>query len=150
MIQSTSDLQQLYDEDYTLWLDATVAKLRSHHYNDVDWDNLIEEIEAMGRRERQSLESNLVVVLLHLLKWQFQPERRTGSWESSIIEHRRRIHRALTSSPSLKNYLVGVVDECYASARKQARAETQLSLNRFPVNCPYKVADILSDEFLAD
>ena len=72
-------LQQLYHEDYSLWLDATVAKLRSHHYNDVDWDNLIEEIEATVRREHQSLESNFVVVLLHLLKWQFQPERRTGS-----------------------------------------------------------------------
>ncbi|MCC5896813.1 MAG: DUF29 domain-containing protein [Phormidium sp. BM_Day4_Bin.17] len=142
--------QQLYHEDYTLWLDTTVAKLRSHHYEDVDWGNLIEEIEDMGRRERQSLESNLVVVLLHLLKWQFQPERRTGSWESSIIEHHRRIHQTLTSSPSLKNYLVGVVDECYTSARKQARAETQLSLDQFPVNCPYNVPDILSDQFLPD
>ncbi|WP_017658904.1 DUF29 domain-containing protein [Baaleninema simplex] len=150
MTRSPSDLQQLYEEDYILWLDATVQKLRSHDYNEVDWDNLIEEIEDMGRRERQSLESNLVVVLLHLLKWQFQPERRTGSWESSIIEHRRRIRRAFKSSPSLKNYLISIVDECYESARKQARAETQLSLVVFPVNCPYDVEEILNDEFLPD
>lgn len=67
-----------------------------------------------------------------------------------MIEHRRRIHRALTSSPSLKNCLVGVVDECYASAGKQARAETQLSLDWFPVNCLYTVPDILRDDFLPD
>ncbi|MBP0000782.1 MAG: DUF29 domain-containing protein [Cyanobacteria bacterium SID2] len=150
MTRSISNLQQLYEEDYTLWLDATVEKLRSSNYNEVDWNNLIEEIEDIERREGQSLESNLVVVLLHLLKWQFQPERQTGSWESSLIEHRRRIRRALKSSPSLKNYLVSVVDECYESVRKQARAETQLSLEVFPVNCPYDVEDILNDEFLPD
>lgn len=71
MTRSISNLQQLYEEDYTLWLDATVEKLRSSNYNEVDWNNLIEEIEDIERREGQSLESNLVVVLLHLLKWQF-------------------------------------------------------------------------------
>jgi len=148
MTRSQSNIKQLYDRDYLAWLEETIAQLRSHNYNDVDWDNLIEEIEDMGRRERHSLENNFVVVLLHLLKWEFQPKWRTGSWEGSIIEHRRRIRRALKSSPSLQNYLASVVDECYASARKQARAETQLSLEVFPVECPYAIADILNDDFL--
>jgi hypothetical protein len=75
----------------------TLDKLRSQDYANIDWKNLIEEIEDMGKRERQSIKSNLIVVLLHLLKWQFQPERRSGSWESSIIEHRRRIREALSN-----------------------------------------------------
>ncbi|MET0114875.1 MAG: DUF29 domain-containing protein, partial [Limnospira maxima] len=94
MIPSPSHIKQLYDKDYLQWLEMTIAQLRSRHYNDVDWDNLIEEIEDIGRRERHSLENNLVVVLLHLLKWEFQPKWRTGSWEGSIIENRRRIRRA--------------------------------------------------------
>ena len=148
MIPSPSHIKQLYDRDYIKWLEVTIAQLRSRHYNDVDWDNLIEEIEDMGRRERHSLENNLVVVLLHLLKWEFQPKWRTGSWEGSIIENRRRIRRALKSSPSWQNYLASVVDECYTSARKQARAETQLPLEVFPAACPYAIADILNDDFL--
>ncbi len=95
----------LYETDYQEWIETTVEKLRSRDYANVGWDNLSEEIEDVGRNERRSLESNLIVVLLHLLKWQYQPERRSGSWEGSIIEHRRRIKKALKESPSLKPYL---------------------------------------------
>lgn len=72
----------LYDTDYLQWLETTVEKLRRQDFASVDWPHLVEEIEDMGRSERRRLESNLIVILLHLLKWQYQPEQRSGRWEA--------------------------------------------------------------------
>jgi hypothetical protein len=83
--------QTLYETDYLQWIEATVEKLQSQDYANVDWENLIEEIADIGRSERCSLKSNLIMILVHLLRWQFQPHKRSGSWEASIIEHRRRV-----------------------------------------------------------
>lgn len=134
---------ELYDTDYCLWIQDTVEKLKHHNYDQVDWTNLIDEIEAMGRSERQSLESNLVVVLLHLLKWQYQPDRRSTSWRLSIEEHRRRIRRLLKNSPSLKRYLEEVFEECYEDAVKQANIETGISIEVFSNECPYLIDKVL-------
>lgn len=136
----------LYETDYYLWLQDTIEKLKHQNYEQVDWKNLIDEIEDMPKRERRSLESNLVVVLLHLLKWQYQSNRRSGSWSGSIIEHRRRIRKALKDSPSLKQYLEEVFAECYESAVEQASAETELSINEFPKQCPYSIAEALEQD----
>jgi Domain of unknown function DUF29 len=138
----------LYEADYLQWLETTVQNIKSQEYGAVDWGNLIEEMEDMGRRERQSLESNFIVLVIHLLKWQFQPQQRSGSWESSILEHRRRVKKALKDSPSLKPYLESIEAECYGEAVKQAKAETGLLLEAFPVNCPYELVGILKDDFL--
>ena len=86
------------------WIAETLEKLRCQDYAHVDWANLIEEIDDMGKREGRSLKSNLIVLLLHLLKWHHQPAQRTGNWAGSILEHRRRIHEALKDSPSLQSY----------------------------------------------
>ncbi|OKH28050.1 DUF29 domain-containing protein [Chroogloeocystis siderophila] len=145
-----ADYQTLYETDYLEWIESTVKKLRSQNYESVDWENLIEEIEDMGRGERRSLESNLIVVLLHLLKWQYQPEYRSGSWESSIIEHRRRIKKLLKESPSLKPYLESIFAEAYTEAAKQAKAETGLPLETFPTQCPYELVEVVNDEFLPE
>ena len=140
----------LHEADYLRWIETTVEKLRSQDYANVDWENLIEEIEDMGRSERRSLESNLIVVLLHLLKWQYQPERRSGSWESSIIEHRRHIKKALKESPSLNSYCESIFSECYVEAVKQAKAETGLSLEIFPIECLYELTEVIDDQFLPE
>lgn len=150
MSSSPIDFQNLYDRDYLSWIETTVAQLRQQNYAHVDWANLIEEMEDMGRSEKRRLESNLIVVLLHLLKWQFQPGQRSGSWESSIVEHRRRIRRALQESPSLKPYLESIFAEAYREAVKQAKAETGLPLEQFPIDCPYELANLLNDEFLPE
>ncbi|MBD2519803.1 DUF29 domain-containing protein [Nostoc sp. FACHB-973] len=140
--------QTLYGIDYLQWIETTVEKLQSQDYANVDWENLIEEIADMGRSERWSLKSNLIVILVHLLKWQFQPEKGSGSWEGSIIEHRRRVKEALDDSPSLKSYLESIFTECYTQAVKQAKAETGLSVESFAVNCPYQLPEVTNDEFL--
>lgn len=142
--------QTLYETDYLAWIETTIKKLQTQDYANVDWQNLIAEIEDMGRSERRSLESNLIILLLHLLKWQYQPECRSGSWESSILEHRRRIKKALKESPSLKPYLQTILTESYLEALKQAKAETGLSLATFPPQLPYILAEIIDDEFLPD
>jgi len=145
-----TDSETLYETDYLKWIEVNLQKLRDRDYANVDWENLLEEIEDMGKSERRSIESNLIVVLLHLLKWQFQPERRSSSWESSIVEHRRRIREALKDSPSLKSYFETVLAECYGDAVKQAKVETNLPLTTFPVECPYHLTEVIDDDFLPD
>jgi hypothetical protein len=142
--------QGLYETDYLKWIETTVEKLRLQEYSSVDWENLIEEIEDMGRSERKSLKSNLIVVLTHLLKWQYQPEFRSGSWKGSIVEHRRRIRDSLKESPSLKPYLQEVFAECYSDAVEWASAETELPVETFPGECPYTSAEVLDSNFLPE
>ena len=142
--------ESLYKTDYLKWIETTVEKLREQDYSNIDWENLIEEFEDMGRSERRSLESNLVVILLHLLKWQFQPELRSGSWKGSIAEHRRRIRKALKDSPSLKPYLEEIFAECYLDAIEQASAETGLPEATFPQLCPYTSTEALDSNFMPE
>jgi hypothetical protein len=140
----------LYETDYLQWLETTVESVRHQDYTNVDWSNLIAEMEDMGRNERRSLENNLIVILLHLLKWQYQPGCKSGSWAGSIVEHRRRIKKTLKESPSLQPYLASIVAEAYTDVVKQAKAETGLPLERFPVHCPYGLTAVLDDEFLPE
>ena len=142
--------QSLYEADYLKWIETTIEMLRVRDYSNIDWENLIEEIESIGRSERKSLKSNLIVVLTHLLKWQFQPEFRSGSWKGSIVEHRRRIRDALKDSPSLKPYLQEVFAECYLDAVELASAETELPVETFPQECPYTPAEVLDSSFLPE
>lgn len=138
--------QKLYDTDYLKWIETTVEKLRFRDYSNINWEKLIEEIEDMGRSERRSWESNLVVVLMHLL-WQFQPDQRSGSWKGSIAEHRRRIRKSLQDSPSLQPDLERVFSECYSDAIEQASAETGLAIETFPQLCIYTLAEVLDANF---
>lgn len=140
--------KNLYETDFLQWIETTVGQLKAQDYANIDWENLIDEIETMGRSERSSLESNLIVVLHHLLKWQYQPTRRSGSWKGSIAEHRRRIRKALKNSPSLKPYLEEVFEECYADAVEQAIAETDLPTETFPRSCPYTILTALDSNYL--
>lgn len=142
--------KSLYDTDFVQWVETTVEQLRTQNYASVDWVNLIEEIEDMSRRERKSLKSNLVAILLHLLKWQYQSECRSGSWRGSIREHRRRIKDDLKDSPSLIPYFQEIFAECYVNARVQAADETGLPLETFALDCPYTPDQSLDSEFLPE
>jgi hypothetical protein len=135
--------QSLYETDYLKWIDTTIDQLKQQNYADIDWENLIDEIEDMGRSARKGFRSSLVILLTHLLKWQFQPERRSNSWKASIVEHRRRILEDLEESPSFKPYLEQVFAKCYEAAIDQASAETGLPESTFPRSCPYTFAQVL-------
>jgi hypothetical protein len=142
--------QSLYETDYLKWIETTIAQMKQQNYGAIDWENLIDEIEDMGRSERRSLESNLTVILLHLLKWQFQPDRRSISWEATIAEHRKRIRKAFKDSPSLKPYFEEIFAECYEDAVEFASIETRMPAATFPPNCPYSSAEVLDSGFLME
>lgn len=146
---SLSDVS-LYDRDFVEWVEVTIGQLGQQDYSQVDWENLLDEIEDMSRRERQSLESNLVILLLHLLKWQYQSDRRTGSWKGSIVEHRRRILKTIKRSPSLNVYLQECFKEAYGDAIEQAAAETGLNSDCFPVICEYAIDRCLDTTFFPE
>ena len=137
----------LYDEDFFAWTQAQGALLRRLRLPGLDARNVAEEIEDLGSSQRDAIESNLGVVLLHLLKWQFQPAKRKGGWQSSVIEHRHRIAKQLRKSPSLHGYPGEVLAEEYETARRKAAAETELPPTTFPETCPYTVEQVLDDDF---
>lgn len=139
-----------YEKDFYGWTQEQAALLRSGRLTDLDIENLIEEVETMGRSEKRELESRLTVLLLHLLKWKFQEIRRGGSWEMSIIEQRLRFEETLKENPGLKPKLDEILLNAYKFAVLQASRETKISRNVFPVSCPWTYDLILDESFYPD
>jgi hypothetical protein len=146
----TEEPPSLYERDFCLWVEQQAELLRKGCLSELDVANLLEEIESMGRKDKKAIQSNLVVVLAHLLKYQFQPKRRSNSWRGSIVEHRRRIRYDLAESPSLRGHAVAVLAEAYADAREQASAETGVPVATFPEQCPYTLDQALDPRFLPE
>jgi hypothetical protein len=136
-----------YESDLYEWTKAQADALRRRASNELDWDNLAEEIETLGRSERREIQSRLKNLLLHLLKWRYQPERQCGSWRGSIAEAREELEAVLSDNPSLRSSLPAeYLSRAYASARAKALDET--GLLRLPNDCPWTIDEILSPEFL--
>jgi hypothetical protein len=146
----TEERQSLYERDFCLWIEEQARLLRQGALERLDVVNLVEEIEDLGIGEKKAVKSNLVVVLLHLLKHEFQPKRRSRSWLDSIIEHRQRLRDDLEESPSLEGYLEAVFSRAYADARARAIVQTGLSERAFPRTSPYTLAQALDPDFLPD
>jgi hypothetical protein len=140
----------LYEQDFNLWLEETVNLLKTRQLSLIDYDNLIEEIESMGISHRHALESNLIRVLMHLLKWQYQKDKRTNSWRYTIIEHRDRLEVAFRDSPSLKRYFNEILEKCYQKARRFASEETGLDIKTFPIDLPFTKEQILDSDYLPE
>jgi hypothetical protein len=134
-----------YESDFYLWTQQQTALLRQGALSSLDVEHLIEEIESMGNSNRFALESYVSNVLIHLLKWQYQPERRGSSWRLSIRNGRRQIGKRLKNSPSLKPQLPTIVQEEYLPAREDAADETGLPLTTFPDQCPFTLDQITGD-----
>jgi hypothetical protein len=146
----TKERQSLYERDFYLWVEEQVRLLRQGSFERLDVANLVEEIEDLGIGAKKAVKSNLVVVLLHLLKYQFQPKRRSRSWLDSILEHRQRLRDDLAASPSLRRHLEAVFPDAYADARARATTQTGLSEAAFPRTSPYTVEDALDPDFLPE
>lgn len=138
----------LYNQDYYQWIKEIVKLLEQRNFEDLDLDNLIEEIQDLALNEKQIIETNLIVVLKLLLKWQYQPEQQSGEIKASIRRHRYQIRDDLKVSPSLKNYLSEIWLESYQEARLQAADETSLSIEIFPEQCPFTIENILNTDSL--
>jgi predicted DNA-binding ribbon-helix-helix protein len=140
----------LYEQDYYLWLETTIEKLKDNEFKTLDIENLIEELETLGRSEKKALRSYLRLIVMHLLKWQYQPEKRSKSWQITIRNNRFEIAEALQDSPSLKPQLAELLNQCYPRAVMEASEETGLPVSTFPTSCPYTIEQILDYGFFGD
>ena len=128
----------------------TSTTTQRRKWETLDKLNLIEEIETLGRQERRELTNLLALLLGHLLKWQYQPEKRSNSWLATIREQRTQINRILADSPSLKSYLEEAFSLGYQDGINLAVKETNLPYETFPENCHYAITQILEPEFLPE
>lgn len=133
----------LYETDFNLWIEETAKTLKAGNFQALDLENLIEEIESMTRSDKRELVNRLKVLIMHLLKLQYQPNKKTRSWRTTINEQRDQIELVLDDSPSLKPYLGLKLDDCYQKAKRDAIAETKLPPSVFPPDCPFTQEQIL-------
>jgi len=138
---------QLYETDFYGWIQNQANMLRARDFAALDLDNLIEEIESMGKSEKRDLESRLEVLLAHLLKWRFQPERRSTSWELTIEEQRRRVTIHLSENPSLKSKIAGIFPIAYELAIFRATKDTNMHRSVFPTQCPWTFEQAVDPNF---
>ncbi len=136
-----------YQTDFYGWTQQQAAFLKAGRLSELDIENLLEEVETMGRSEKRELKSRLMILLVHLLKWQYQPSHRGSSWECTISVQRDDFSETLFENPSLKSQLDDILTNAYRRAKKQAIKETGFNKNIFPESCPWNLAQILDDDF---
>lgn len=145
-----SKLLRLYKRDFVAWADEQTILLQQRRFDELDLANLVEEVKDLGGKHRDAIESQLTRLLLHLLKWQYQPGKRSTSWFATIKESRKQITRLIHKHPVLKLHIETSLLQCYMYAREDASDETGLSISIFPLECPYDIDDILGDFFPTD
>jgi hypothetical protein len=139
--------EPLYDTDFYQWTQTQAAALRAKDVAALDLEHLAEEIESLGKRDRRAVESYLEVILLHLLKWAYQPERRGRSWEKSLLQARHRLAKLLRDNPSLQNQVSEFLNDGYAYALRLTAVEMSLPLTTFPETCPWTGGQVLEEDF---
>jgi hypothetical protein len=136
-----------YEADYAQWCAEQGALLREGRLSELDRENLAEEVESLGRTDRREIRSRMEVLIAHLLKWEFQPGRRSHSWQSSISEQRVWIGSIIKDSPSLRRYPSQIFDEAYKHALLVAVSETGLRKSHFPGDPPFTAKQALDERF---
>ena len=142
--------QQLYERDFYAWTVEQATALRSGQLRRVDLEHVAEEVEDMGKSQRRAVKSAATVILIHLLKYRYQPDHRSNSWRVTLREHRRRVRDDLADSPSLRPYTDRVFAECYRDARAAAADESGLSISTFPTMCPFTLEQAFDSVFLPE
>jgi hypothetical protein len=146
MIQrATNVLPDLYLSDETAWLETMAQLVREGRYGELDYPNLGEYLDDMARRDRREVLSRLGTLIAHLLKWQYQPDRRSGSWKATIEVQRQELNELLESGV-LRNHAMEVLAKAYANGVRQAVAETGLEETTFPTEVPYSLENLLSED----
>ena len=136
-----------YEDDFYTWVQEQVALLRAGRFEALDIEHVAEELEGLSKSEFSRLRSTLRVLLMHMLKWDQQPEHRTPSWIYSIREQRRRFVDVIRENPGLKPRLIEARDAAYPDARDWAADETHLTPDEFPDACPYTWDEIRERPF---
>lgn len=138
-------LQELYEQDQMAWLEEMASLLREERYEELDYSNLETFLVEMAQRERREMKSRLTTLLTHLLKYDYQVEQRSRSWQVAILLQRQELHELLESA-TMKNYFLTIIESAYANAVKRAALETGFSETVFPTTCPYSVEQVLGEE----
>jgi hypothetical protein len=138
---------RLYDEDFYAWANQQAALLRAGKLGEADIAHIAEEIESMGKSEKRELVSRLNVLILHLLKWQYQPSHRGFSWRNSIRIQRREVAAHMLDNPSLKALLGAAIEQAYGTAVIEAETETGLGGEVFPLVCPWTYEQMMDAGF---
>ncbi|MGE5647224.1 MAG: DUF29 domain-containing protein [Acidobacteriota bacterium] len=142
--------ERLYDVDFYRWTQRVAELLRDRRLDEIDLEHVADEIADMGKRDRRELRSRMIILLMHLLKWQLQPKLRDGStWLATIVEQRRQIWLVLEDSPSLHGLLENELPLLYMRAARAMLKETGLPDN-LPPGCPYTADQVLDDDFIPD
>lgn len=136
-----------YDADFHAWAHEQADAARRRSANEIDWDNVAEELESLGKQVAWELHNRYVVLLAHLLKWRFQPEKQSRSWRATIIEQRRQIAKHLRQNPSLKSVDEEEFGDAYGTARVRASGETDLDEDIFPHDPPFTPEEARADDF---
>ena len=137
----------LYEDDFYAWTQEQAMLLRSQQLSRIDLPNLIEEIESLGKQQRQELRNRLSVLVGHLLKWHYQPQHRSRSWLATLRIQRLDITEVLEDNPSLKPYIEEALHKAYLKGVELAVGETNLPNRAFPTECPYSSVEILDSRF---
>lgn len=140
----------LYEKDFYLWIEQTVTSLQKKQFQDLDLDNLIAELESMGKREKRELISRLFILIEHLLKlqyWETEKEDNARGWKNTVIEQRKQIEILLRESPSLKQFLPELLPTTYQDAREVFLRKSELSETTVPVESPFTLTTILDPNY---
>lgn len=140
-------MEPLYDRDFYTWCLEQARLVQQGRFAELDVANVVEELESLGKEQAHALRSSYRVLLMHLLKWRYQPERRSGSWASTVIRERANAVERLKENPGLKPRQQELVREAYRVARREAAAETGLPLSTFPETCPFPIAKALDEDW---
>ncbi len=135
----------LYQQDFFAWTKQQINYLQNQQWNQLDLAHLIEEIETLGKQQRQELRNRLSILIGHLLKWEYQPQKRSHSWLATVRVQRIDIQELIDDNHSLKPYLEEALTQAYIKGLLLAVSETNLPDRTFPKNCPYSLTEILSD-----
>jgi hypothetical protein len=137
----------LYEQDFYAWANEQAALLRAGRLSEADIEHVAEEIESMGKTEKRELVNRLTVLLLHLLKWQFQPGRRGASWQATIRVQRRDLTAHLVDNPSLKATFSQATEQAYGNAVIEAGAKIGFPERTFPEVCPWSFEQMMAEDF---
>ena len=142
--------QSLYDQDFYAWTKEQARAVSNKSWEKVDVEYLAEEIESLGSEQEHAVESHLANLLVHLLKWRYQPERRGKSWRYSILVARQHIAQRLKRNPSLRPRLPMLRVDAYAYAVPRAMTQTELPRSTFPEACPWSLDQLQDPDFLPE
>jgi hypothetical protein len=135
----------LYEQDFYQWIEEQAALLKAGALSQLDVENLIEEVESMGKSQKKELYSRLIILISHLLKWDYQPDQRPKSWKSTILTQRKELKLLLMDNPSLRRLIPEAVNQIFEDSVDFAVDETGLPESAFPETCPYSIENIMGE-----